>query len=152
MTIPLLGRPPVPVVERLWSHSSVDPNGCWVWGGHVSPSTGYSTIWYQGTNCLIHRVSYEIHKGLIPEGLSIDHLCRNRICWNPEHLEAVPIAVNIRRRIPRNQNVNKTHCKRGHEFTQLSIYRSPSQPDRRVCRICVSNRQRQQYQEKKHVL
>jgi len=147
-----LGRPPVPVLERLWSHSSVDSKGCWVWKGHVSPSTGYSAIWHQGTNRLIHRVSYEIHKGPIPEGLSIDHLCRNRVCWNPEHLEAVTIKVNIQRGVHRNQNVGKSHCKRGHEFTTGNTYKSPSSPNNRVCRTCVSDQHRKKYQEKIHAL
>lgn len=65
-----------------------------------------------------HRIAYENAKGPIPEGLQIDHLCRNRACVNPDHLEAVTGRVNVLRGMnPPAQNARKTHCVRGHEFT-----------------------------------
>lgn len=70
---------------------------CWEWSGSVIKSTGYGQVWADGTNHLAHRVVYELLIGPIPEGLQLDHLCRNRRCVNPEHLEPVTGKENIRR-------------------------------------------------------
>lgn len=80
---------------------TVDPEtGCWNWNGHIR-SNGYpGTMMSRGIPENAHRAYYEKHKGLIPEGLTLDHLCRNRKCVNPDHLEAVTLTVN-RRREPR---------------------------------------------------
>lgn len=73
-----------------------DDSGCWIWKGITRE--GYGRIKISGMPVLqAHRASYEHHVGKIPEGLVIDHLCRNRSCINPKHLETVTIAENIRR-------------------------------------------------------
>lgn len=70
---------------------------CWRWtGAHVSK--GYGSFWLDGKAQPAHRVVYELVKGKIPEGLHLDHLCRNRWCVNPEHLEPVTLQENNRRR------------------------------------------------------
>jgi hypothetical protein len=69
---------------------------CWEWRGSRNPR-GYGKISNKGKLLGAHRVSYEIHKGQIPDGLEIDHLCRNRWCVNPDHLEAVSHAANLHR-------------------------------------------------------
>lgn len=71
-------------------------SGCWVWSG--SPSTrGYGKITVAGTIFYAHRFMYELHVGPIPDGLYIDHLCRNKMCVNPDHLEPVTHRENLMR-------------------------------------------------------
>lgn len=98
---------------------------CLVWPG--AKSHGYGQISVNGKPKRVHRIAYELAYGPIPEGLEIDHLCGNRACCLPEHLEAVTHAENLRR----SSNIvgvlaRRTHCSRGHELTE---------PDR-VCREC----------------
>jgi len=71
-------------------------SGCWEWTASVN-SKGYAQIRVAGRKVLFHRLMYERHRGPIPLGLTIDHLCRNRICGNPAHLEVTTIQENVRR-------------------------------------------------------
>jgi hypothetical protein len=85
-------------VERFESRIRVgqafrDLGSCWLWDV-PDPNTGYGTIYDGARNVLAHRWSYEHHVAEIPDGMQIDHLCRNRICVNPAHLEPVTIQVN----------------------------------------------------------
>lgn len=119
-----------PLKERLLARGEWD-GGCLRWvGAHIK--SGYGHIGVEGKARSVHRVSYEVFKGPIPEGLEIDHLCHVCDCFNPEHLEAVTRAENIRR--SSNQtgvNMRKTHCK--HEFSEPNtLYSSGG----RICRTC----------------
>lgn len=106
---------------------------CWQWDV-LRPDTGYGDF-YDGRAWLAHRWSYEHHVGPIPEGLEIDHLCRNRGCVNPAHLEPVTPRENTHRGFgPSAQCARQTHCKRGHEFTDENTYRYPH--GARACRTC----------------
>lgn len=121
-------------IERIARHSVVDENGCWQWTGYIAPD-GYVAFWHEGTNRRAHRVSYELHVGPIPEGLTLDHLCRNRACVNPAHLEPVSLGENVLRGNNRAaRNARKTHCVRGHRFDQDNTYMTAK--GERSCRAC----------------
>lgn len=130
-----------PIEKRFWKHVSTEPNtGCWLWTGMLS-DLGYGRLWSREKQLPInaHRLSYEMHKGKIPDNLTLDHLCRTRSCVNPDHLEAVPLQENIRRGFsPPAMNARKTHCNRGHNFSGFNlILRSDGG---RRCRQCKNNR------------
>lgn len=110
--------------------------GCWEWIGSLNLQ-GYGQFTYSGGN-RAHRYSYEYHKGKIPEGLTIDHLCSNRKCVNPDHLEAVTLKVNVLRSNGLTaQNARKTHCVSGHVLSgdNLLVVNTKTGPQRR-CKIC----------------
>lgn len=124
--------------QYLLSRVEVDAeSGCWLWTGPRS-RLGYPTL-KVGDEHGAHRLAYRLWKGSIPDGLTIDHLCRVRHCVNPEHLEPVTQRVNsIRGTSPFAVNAQKTHCKHGHEFTPENTMRSPSLNGRRRCRACYN--------------
>jgi HNH endonuclease len=99
--------------ERFDSRYIKRPTGCWEWIGGRDRGYGHFRA-PSNIGVGAHRYSYVRAKGAIPEGMEIDHLCRNPACVNPDHLEAVPHLVNIQR--SKNANRHKTVCKRGHEF------------------------------------
>lgn len=102
--------------ERFWAKVEKTET-CWIWLGRKTHD-GYGTVWFDGRQHVVHRIAYEMHAGPIPDGLQIDHVCRNRSCVNPAHMEPVTQRENIRRGVsPAGLNARKTHCKRGHEFT-----------------------------------
>jgi len=113
----------IPAHERLEGKYEIDPDtGCWDWTGKIN-AYGYGRLSLSRSapgetlkEAFAHRVSYEKHVGEIPEGLDLDHLCRNRRCVNPDHLEPVTRKENLRRGHGEHSG-GKTHCKRGHEFT-----------------------------------
>lgn len=89
----------LPAESRFWKYVAKDAEtGCWNWTGGTTK--GYGSFTHPGRKkCYAHRYSWELHRGTIPDGLVIDHLCRNTRCVNPDHLEPVTQQENVRRSI-----------------------------------------------------
>lgn len=129
-------------VDRFMAKVEPEPNsGCWLWLGALN-GKGYGVFERFGVGRrranTAHRFSYEVHRGPIPEGLDLDHLCRVHQCVNPSHLEAVPRRVNLLRGAGFNAiNAAKTHCRLGHPFSgdNLVIVINTYGTERR-CREC----------------
>ncbi len=126
---------PTPL-ERFWTKFVRVPSGCWEWQGWRDRD-GYGQIRINRRGVVAHRFAYETLVGPIPDGLQIDHLCRNTSCVNPAHLEVVTCRENLMRgNTIQRENAMKTHCKRGHEFNDENTYRYPD-GNRRGCRTCI---------------
>ncbi len=116
------------------------PNGCWLWTGPKNKD-GYGNHSENHKVVKAHRWSYEYHKTPIPEGMQIDHICRNRACVNPDHMEVVTKKENTLRSLaPTAINARKTHCYKGHPFTKENTWISPE--GWRYCKICKREQDR----------
>lgn len=125
-------------------------DSCWEWTSYVDKN-GYGRFFINGKHQQAHRVSYEDKFGKIPEGLVINHLCRNRKCVNPKHLEVVTQKVNIQKGltgfITGLRMRAKTHCPQNHEYSEKNTYISPN--GKRRCRTCIRIQAEQYRQHKK---
>lgn len=144
------------LIERLLSHRVITARGCWQWDGGLTKN-GYANIYIgrdpatgKKIKDYTHRISYKHYKGEIPAGKEPDHLCRNRACFNPDHLEAVTRSVNTRRgdlaRVIRAKFAKQTECKNGHSFSGSNLYLRPT--GGRACNACRDTAARK-YQNKK---
>jgi hypothetical protein len=129
-------------IELFRSFLVEDPSGCWNWTGTMTPQ-GYGRFNYGGKAHFTHRWAYETLVRPIPEGLVLDHLCRNRRCCNPAHLDVVTHQTNLWRGMAPSFITARTNvCKRGHELSEDNVYRQGPDRTGRVCRTCVRDRQR----------
>lgn len=152
MTLPAtyvrsLWAPPEPSLQAVYGHDAsvilprllaktvcMTQTRCWEWVGSRDED-GYGRQGVGSSNRLAHRLSYLIFVGPIPDGLELDHLCRNRACVNPDHLEPVTHRVNcLRGEAPR-----RTHCPRGHRYTAENT-RPATATQGRKCRACERER------------
>lgn len=109
-------------------------DGCWQWTAGVGKA-GYGIFWLEGKSVLAHRVVYQIFEGPIPDGLQLDHLCRNRLCVRPDHLEPVSARTNtLRSEANSAVNARKSECHRGHPLLGANLYVNPR--GERQCREC----------------
>lgn len=131
------------LARRIKSRTVVTPDGCWQWTG--GKSEGYGRLSFDGVLYYTHRAMFEALVGPIPDGLTIDHLCRNRACCNPAHLEPVTRGENVRRGIAgavtrarfAKARAARTHCKHGHDLAVVGTYtRTVQGYETKVCREC----------------
>jgi len=122
-------------------------HNCWIWKAYRDKD-GYGNITINKQPKRAHCISYELFKGEIPQGLQIDHLCRNTSCVNPEHLEVVTLRENLLRGDTyAANNIKKTHCPQGHEYNKANTYRDKN--DGWYCRLCRRVAQQRYLQKQK---
>jgi HNH endonuclease len=137
--MPRYGPKPRPELERFWSKVRIIPDCCWEWTARDN-GVGYGMFMLTSPrpnvkSVLAHRYAYELLVGPIPEGLQLDHLCRNRRCVNPDHLEPVTNRENVLRGTSIfAREAALTHCLRGHPFDEENTY-LPARGGRQ-CRAC----------------
>jgi len=136
------------LLERFWNKVEVQPSGCWEWMAYKWPD-GYGCFYFDGKLVRAHRFSYELNKGKIPVGLQLDHLCRNRRCVNPTHLQPVTCKENLHRSpiVITTICSNKTHCPRGHELIGSNLDKWQLAHGNRICRKC-KNENMKTYKQK----
>lgn len=133
-------------IERFIEKTEALDNGCIEWTAYVGEN-GYGRFYVDGRGALAHRWSYQFHVGPIPDGLVIDHLCRNTRCVNPDHLEPVTNAENVLRGMgplaaaARGQAV--THCPDGHPYDEANTYVGGHG---RTCLTCKRVQARESYE------
>ncbi len=118
---------------------------CWIWLGAAN-TNGYGEFSLNGKCCKAHRISYEFYKEeTIPKNLVIDHLCRNKMCVNPDHLEIVTAYINtMRGNSPHAINARKIRCRNGHILNENTVKETKLRNgrSRRRCLVCCRLRQR----------
>ena len=115
-------------------------NGCWLWTAKIN-RYGYGDFGLKKRLVKAHRFAYTVTRGPIPDGLTLDHLCRVRNCVNPNHLEAVTQRVNtLRSESLSAQRARRTHCPAGHPYDEANTY--VTKKNERMCRACHRDRER----------
>jgi hypothetical protein len=114
---------------------------CWVWTGAIT-SRGYGSVQHDRRRVSVHRLTYELLIGPIPDDLTVDHLCRNKRCANPAHMEPVTRRVNVLRAQP-----ERRRCPQGHALAgpNLVVRVRRDTEIHRMCRVCQYEWQRQHY-------
>jgi hypothetical protein len=114
---------------------------CWLWTGSLFKQ-GYARLYFKGKRLKGHRVSYELYKGPIPNGLYICHKCNVKHCVNPQHLYAGTQANNMQDVLKAGNHgmKNRTHCPKGHEYNNINC--RINKDGSRVCRVCDRQRKK----------
>lgn len=132
-----------------------DLGGCWIWtspnvSGGSDPSRRYGHMTINGKGVYAHRLSYEMHNGPIPSGLTVDHLCKTTLCVNPTHLEAVTLAENLKRGDGfGGLNARKTHCPYGHEYAGGNL--RVTRKGYRACVACARAASKRYYWQRREL-
>lgn len=126
--------------ETRFFEKITESGDCWIWLGAVSNS-GYGSFWSDNKSKLAHRWSYSFFRGDLLGDLHLDHLCRNKLCCNPEHLDPVTNKINISRGLLGDLYVRPKSCSRGHLFDDQNTYIS-KKTGKATCRRCHALRQR----------
>lgn len=130
-----------PPLKRLLDKTRFNTEtGCWEWTA-ARTNGGYGAFRLEGVASVAHRVLYSLLVCELPADLHLDHLCRNTICVNPDHLEPVTQQENNRR-----AGAARTHCVQGHEYTAANTYRRRN--GSRDCRACNRDRASTRYAER----
>ena len=128
--------------ERLDRRSSLKESGCIEFD--VVSRKGYGSLWFHGRSYRAHRVAWELENGPIPDGLVIDHLCRNRACVNADHLEVVSPGENtLRGESFAGKYSRQTHCLRGHKLPTERAHNGT-----RRCKECRTKKYAQSRRER----
>jgi hypothetical protein len=140
----------IEIKKRLLLKVEVDTSGCWLWTGHKKPN-GYGQITINYKTLSTHRLSYELFKGPIPEGMYICHSCDVKACINPDHLWTGTHQDNMndmtKKNRSKNQNMGKTHCIRGHAYTPKNT--QLQNQGRRYCKTCKKIKNKERYEQLK---
>ena len=138
---------PKPLLERFSSKVlKIQGDCCWNWKGEKTWD-GYARLWSKNGHLRAARMAFENFIGAIPNGHEIDHLCVNKGCVNPLHLEAVPHRINLLRGLsPAGINAAKTHCIHGHLFSAENTYLKPN--GARNCKQCLNDSNKKYRKEK----
>src|SRR3990167_6627220 len=137
-----------PLTKRFWKKVHKTPS-CWIWTGRTTirdrkrPNASRYTYgvfdlsWRPTRATVAHRVAYSFTKGSIPNGMQLDHLCRNTLCVNPEHLEAVTHKENLLRSLNPIMQAHRNHtCTKGHRLNEQTAYQN-RKTGRLRCKICT---------------
>lgn len=133
-------------MERLLEKCYAAESGCWQWIG-AQNRKGYGQLFFRGKLWVSHRVAYTIFVGEIPEGMTVDHLCFNKGCINPAHLEPVTALENTQRAKRAGRHRPSTqyppgYCAAGHQYTEDNVAIRPD--GRRRCKMCARLKRRRQ--------
>jgi hypothetical protein len=130
-------------LDRFWSKVNKSPE-CWEWVAYRR--AGYGLFHFEGRDQQAHRIAYMLVVGPIPAGLDLDHLCRNRACVNPAHLEPVTHRENVLRGASPSANAaRRVRCVNGHVLAGANVYQWAHDSTRRFCRTCRRETEARRY-------
>jgi len=133
----------VDILDRLARNLEFAEDGCWNWTAYCNAGRKpYGRVRFQGRLWTVHRLAYSLLVGPVDDDLTVDHLCRNHRCFNPDHLEPVTVQENISRGTQGWNMRIRTHCPRGHEYDEANTYLDTKR-NIRHCRACGRARMRQ---------